>query len=152
MHPEHSGREPWSSSTSLELSQSLYDGGETIHRRDVAEKSLEAARIARSVGLEKATLDVVRAYADALRSQLTLNIQKERSRVVEEKFKSFKSAFEQGTKTQKEYFRFEAEQRRAGLNLAQAERAANTAMDALALAIGDHQGTRYQLSNLPDLK
>lgn len=112
-----SPNEPWSSSFSLNLTETLYDNGESITRHRIAGIQEEIAREALLRDRDRLLLDVATAFYQHSVAQKSLEIQKEQHAVLKLQVDLVKQSYRQGVKSRKDFLRFQTQLNRSDIDL-----------------------------------
>lgn len=116
-YPRTSSTEPWVSSFSFTLAETLYDNGESITRYKIANIQEEISRQQLARERDKLLLDVASAYFQHSLAKKNLEIQREQHDVLKRQVQLVKSSYEQGVKTRKDFLRFQTQLNRSDIDL-----------------------------------
>lgn len=116
-YPKTSVHEPWSSTFSLNLAETLYDNGESITRHRIATLQEEIGHQALLRDRDRLLLSVATAYYQFGLAEKLLEIQKEQHAVLKLQVELVKESYRQGVKTRKDYLRFQTQLNRSDIEL-----------------------------------
>lgn len=126
-----SGTDPWAvtpyatepsavqpvSSTSLLLSETLYNNGLNGMKRDMAAKRLELAKLNFEVARDKVVLDIADKFYKYSAAEKLEDVQQQQVTLLRRQFNTISTQYNQGVKTRRDFLRFKSEVRRAEIDL-----------------------------------
>lgn len=136
---------------SVDASQPLYDGGQTVNSVRARTADVSAAR-ARLLGLEQQVLlDVVTAYLDILRDQEFVALARNNIRVIAEQLRATEDRFEVGEVTRTDVSQARARLAEANANLSDVEGQLARSIQAFRAVVGEEPGQLQPQTALPPL-
>lgn len=136
---------------SLEASQPLYDGGQTVNSVRARTADVSAAR-ARLLGLEQQILfDVVTAYLDILRDLEFVALARNNISVIAEQLRATEDRFEVGEVTRTDVSQARARLAEANANLSDVEGGLERSIQSFRALVGQEPGRLQPLTSLPPL-
>ncbi len=130
-YPSTSTNEPWASSFSLTLTETLYDNGESITKHRISLLQEEIARETLLRDRDRLLLDVAGAFYQHSLARKALEIQQEQHSVLKRQVELVKESYRQGVKSRKDYLRFQTQLNRSDIDLL----AARTGLQKSELAL-----------------
>lgn len=140
-YPSSSKHEPWSSSFSLSLSETLYDNGESITKHRISLLQEELAHEALLRDRDRLLFDVATAYYQHAVARKGLEIQQEQHAVLKLQVELVKESYKQGVKSRKDYLRFQTQLNRSDIDLLSARVNVQKTELALRRVLGVPLGT-----------
>ncbi len=135
-YPRQSTNEPWTSSFSLTLAETLYDNGESLTKHKAAGIQDRIARLNFERDRDQLLLAVANAFFSLSQAKKTLEIQQEQHAVLKLQVELVKDAYKQGVKTRKDYLRFLTQLNRSDIDLITARDTVTKAEIDLRRALG----------------
>ena len=137
-YPAASGSryEPWASSFSLSLTETLYDNGESLTKHRIALLQEEIARESLYRSRDRLLLDVASAYFQHSVAKKALEIQQEQHAVLKLQVQLVKESYRHGVKSRKDFLRFQTQLNRSDIDLLAARVALHKAELALRRVLG----------------
>lgn len=135
-YPKASVHEPWTSSFSLNLAETLYDNGESITRYRIASLQEEISHQTLLRDRDRLLLEVATAFYQLGLAEKQLEIQKEQHAVLKLQVELVKDSYRQGVKSRKDYLRFQTQLNRSDIDLLNARTSLQKADLALRRLLG----------------
>ena len=134
---------------SLSLSQPVYRGGRTVAGTQSAEALVQAGRATLAVTEQQVFLQVVTAYADVIRDQAVLELNRNNEQVLRRTLEATQDRFRVGEITRTDVAQAEARLSRATSDRISAEGALATSRAAFERAVGEVPRQLVQPSKFP---
>jgi outer membrane protein len=116
-YPQVDPNEPYASSLSLSLTETLYDNGEALNKHRSAVVQEEASRLTTDRDRDQLLLAVSNAYYDLCLAKKNLEIRQEQHAVLKLQVELVKESYRQGVKTRQDYLRFLTQLNRSDIDL-----------------------------------
>ena len=107
------GGSPYVSNFGLQLSETLYDNGTSLTRRDAARLQKTIADLKYADERDKLILAIAASYFQYSLSKSLAEVQGQQFSIIDKQYRSVAAQYEQGVKTQRDYLRFKSELRRS---------------------------------------
>lgn len=107
---------PYVSQFSLQLSETLYDNGVSLNRRDAAGLQKSLADLRYRDERDRLILTIATSFFDYSLSKSLADVQEHQFDIINKQYRSVAAQYEQGVKTQRDYLRFKSELRRAEID------------------------------------
>lgn len=127
---------PWSSSTTLTLTENLYDNGESLAKLKIAENNLKMAETQLKSVRGKTILNVAGLYFDYCSAILSLRFAERNQQQLEKQLGLARELFHQGVKTRKDYVSFQAQAQRGSIDVIASKNSVAKTLKALSEAMG----------------
>lgn len=120
-YPKTDPNEPWASSFSFTLAETLYDNGESITKHRIASIQEELSRLQLERERDRLLLAVASAFFQRMQAQKNLETQQEQNGILKKQVELVRDSYRQGVKTRKDYLRFQTQLNRADIDLLRAK-------------------------------
>ncbi len=127
---------PWASRTTLSLTQSLYDNGETNSKYKIAKLNKEQALLNFNEQKNKLALDIMVQFLNYSLNVKLVDIQEKQFSMMTRQYQSVSKDFYQGVKTKKDFLRFKTQVNRIEIDLATAKTGLEKSRLALLKLLG----------------
>lgn len=131
---------PWTSQTTLSLTQNLFDNGETATKYKIAKLSKAQAELQFQELRNKLTLDIIQQYLILSLNSKYVEIQEKQFAMMTRQYQSVSKDFYQGLKTKKDFLRFKTQVNRIEIDLNTAKNNLEKSKLALLKLIGFSTG------------
>jgi outer membrane protein len=135
-YPQLTPYQPWVSSFGLALTETLYDNGEAITRKNIASVQEQLADLNLGRDRDNLILNVANSFFALSLARRNLEIQQEQHAVLKLQVELVRDAYRQGVKTRKDYLRFQTQLNRSDIDLLAVRNAVTKADIDLRRTIG----------------
>jgi len=127
---------PWVSSLSLDLNETLYDNGQSITRFRTAKLREEESRIRFLQTRDRLFLEIALEFYRHGQAVKNFEIQKEQHEVLRKQYQLTESGYRQGIKTRKDFLRFKTQLSRSEIDLVNSSENVNRSRQELRRLLG----------------
>lgn len=126
----------WSSSLSVDLTENLYDNGQSFTNLRTSRLAEEISRIQLLQSRDQLLLDIASQFYNHNLAVRTLEVQREQHSILRKQYEMVESGYRQGLKTRKDYLRFKTQLNRADIDLVNSQDSVTKAEQELKRLMG----------------
>lgn len=124
------------STLQLDLQETLYDNGISLTRYESARIARDIAKISYENERDRLALSVGQEFLSYSQSKVLVDVQTQQLDIINKQYTTVSSQYRQGIRTRRDYLRFRSEQRRAEIDVQQAQNVAQRSRVELNRLLG----------------